>query len=204
MTRFLLVAVGLMACSTVFAAGDPESGQAKSGTCTACHGPDGNSVTSIWPKLAGQHEGYLARQMDLYKSGQRENAVMTGMVAVLNESDIEDLAAYYAAQELKPGVADEALVEAGRVLYQGGNAPTGVPACMACHGPGGSGNPLSGYPRLNGQHADYLKLTLTAFRDGAVWGAGDDANAVMAGAAKNLTDAEIEAVSSYLEGLHSQ
>ena len=202
MIRTIIAAVALLGCMSANAAGDAEAGQAKSGTCTACHGTDGNSVNSIWPKLAGQHPTYLARQLKLYKNGGRENAVMAGMVGLLSEQDIEDLSAYYASQTIKPGVADDALVELGQNIYRGGNPQAGVPACMACHGPSGAGNPLSGYPKLAGQHADYLKLVLTAFRDGAVWGAGDDANAVMAGAAKHLTDEEIGAVSSYLEGLH--
>lgn len=202
MIRIIIVAVGLFACMSTNAAGDAQSGQSKSGTCTACHGTDGNSVNSIWPKLAGQHPTYLARQLKLYQNGGREDAVMAGMVGALSEQDIDDLSAYYAGQAIKPGVADDALVELGRTIYRGGNPQAGVPACMACHGPSGAGNPLSGYPKLAGQHADYLELVLNAFRDGAVWGADDEANAVMAGAAKHLTDEEIAAVSSYLEGLH--
>ena len=186
------------------AEGDPEAGKNKSATCTACHGVDGNSANGEWPKLAGQHADYLDRQLHLFKSGGRQNAIMMGMVAALSDEDMADLAAYYAENTVKPGVADPALVATGERVFRAGNPQSGVPACMACHGPAGAGNPLSGYPKLAGQHAVYTASVLRAFRDGAVWGAGDDANAVMAGVASNLTDEEIDAVASYLEGLYDE
>lgn len=186
------------------AEGDAEAGKTKSTTCTACHGADGNSVNGEWPKLAGQHAQYIDRQLHLYKSGGRQNAIMMGMVAALSDQDMADLAAYYAANELKPGVADPALVATGERVFRAGNPQAGVPACIACHGPAGAGNPLAGYPVLAGQHAVYTATVLRAFRDGAVWGEGDNANAVMAGVAQNLTDDEIDAVASYLEGLHDE
>ena len=182
--------------------GDAAAGQGKVTTCIACHGADGNSVMGEWPKLAGQHPQYLARQLHLFKTGARENAVMLGMSAALSEQDMKDIAAFYAGQELKPGVADESLVGLGGEVYRAGVAQRGVPACMACHGPNGKGNPLTGYPSLRGQHAQYIATQLRAFRDGAVWGRGEEANAVMAGVAANLSDAEIEAVSSFIQGLY--
>lgn len=184
-------------------AGDVARGEAKAVVCAACHGVDGNSSNPEWPKLAGQHELYTARQLALYKSGARDNAIMLGFSATLSAQDMRDIGAYFAAQTLAPGVADESLVAAGERLYRGGNAPSGVPACMACHGPSGRGNPFSGYPALAGQHADYTATMLRAFRDGLVLGRDDDANAVMAGVARMMTDAEIEAVSSYIEGLYT-
>lgn len=199
------VALTLCAAFAVQAAeGDPEAGKNKSATCTACHGVDGNSVNGEWPKLAGQHAEYLDRQLHLFKSGGRQNPIMLGMVAALSDEDMADLAAYYAENTVKPGVADPALVATGERVFRAGNPQSGVPACMACHGPAGAGNPLSGYPKLAGQHAVYTASVLRAFRDGTVWGAGDDANAVMAGVASNLTDEEIDAVASYLEGLYDQ
>lgn len=183
--------------------GDASRGESKSAVCAACHGVDGNSSNGEWPKLAGQHELYIARQLALYKSGERENAVMLGFSAALSAQDMRDLGAYFASQSMVPGVADEALVEAGQKVYRGGNPRSGVPACMACHGPSGRGNPYSGYPSVNGQHADYTALMLRAYRDGLVLGRGNQANAIMAGVARMMTDEEIDAVSSYIEGLHS-
>jgi cytochrome c553 len=183
--------------------GDAARGEAKAAVCAACHGMDGNSLNAEWPKLAGQHELYIARHLGLYKSGERVDAVMLGFAATLSAQDMRDLGAFYAQQDVTPGVADEALVEKGRDVYRGGNAKNGVPACMACHGPSGRGNPFAGYPALNGQHADYTALKLRGFRDGLVHGHGDNANAVMAGVARMMSDDEIDAVSSYIEGLHS-
>ena len=186
----------------VLGAGDAAAGATKITTCLACHGQDGNSVNGEWPKLAGQHPRYLVRQLELYKSGGRQNAIMAGMSAALSEEDMADIAAHYSAQKLKPGVADPALVDRGAELYRAGDAERGIPACMACHGPTGQGNPLVVYPRLAGQHAQYTATQLKLFRDGAVWGTGEAANAVMSEVAAGLTDADIEALSSYLQGLH--
>lgn len=202
---FMLLSAALAASASdaeLLGGGDPQAGAAKAATCVACHGEAGNSVNGEWPKLAGQHKLYLIRQLELYQSGGRQNAIMAGMAAGLGETDMADLAAYYNQQTLKPGSADEALVARGAELYRAGDAESGVPACTACHGPTGIGNPLSGYPRINGQHAQYLSTVLKAFRGGAVWGQGDQANAVMAGVAANLSDQDIEALASYLQGLH--
>lgn len=182
--------------------GDAEAGQSKAAVCAACHGMDGNSISSEWPKLAGQHAKYLERQTMLFKNGGRVNAVMAGMAAPLSEQDMADISAYYAQQTGAPGVADEALVALGESIYRGGKLETQVPACMACHGPNGAGNPGVAYPQVRGQHADYAAAKLRAFRDGEVWGTGDQANSVMVDVARGLTDAEIEALASYMEGLH--
>lgn len=184
------------------AKGDAEAGQAKSAVCAACHGMDGNSTVPNWPKLAGQHEDYLVRQIVLIKSGARMVPEMAAITPGLSEEDIEDLAAYFASQQMSGGVADEALVSAGERIYRAGNPETGVPACMACHGPAGAGNPLSGYPKLAGQHAVYTAKMLTGYRDGENWGEKDAPSQVMNGVAKPLTDEEIEAVASYIQGLH--
>lgn len=184
------------------AKGDAEAGQAKSAVCAACHGMDGNSTVPNWPKLAGQHEDYLVRQIVLIKSGARMVPEMAAITPGLSEEDIEDLAAYFASQQMSGGVADEALVSLGERIYRAGNPETGVPACMACHGPAGAGNPLSGYPKLAGQHAIYTAKMLTGYRDGDNWGEKDAPSQVMNGVAKPLTDEEIEAVASYIQGLH--
>lgn len=194
----LLASVGTQA----LADGDAAAGQAKSAICAACHGVDGNSVVPNWPKIAGQHAPYLERQVHLIKAGDRTVPEMIGIVPGLSDQDIADLAAYFAAQERSGGVADESQVELGERIYRAGNAETGVPACMACHGPAGEGNPLSGYPALAGQHSVYTAKMLNQFRDGTTWGADDASSAVMAGVAAELSDAEIQAVSSYIQGLH--
>lgn len=184
------------------AQGDPAAGQAKSAICAACHGMDGNSAVPNWPKLAGQHQKYLARQIMLIKSGARPVPEMMGITPGLSDQDILDLAAYFASQQGSGGVADETKVALGERIYRAGNADSGVPACMSCHGPAGEGNPVAGYPALAGQHAVYTSKMLTAFRAGENWGEGDASSQIMNGSAAELTDAEIEAVASYIQGLY--
>ena len=199
----LAVSLLMIVSLPALAQGDAEAGKAKSAVCAACHGPDGNSVVPNWPKIAGQHAPYLARQVTLIKSGERPVPEMAGIAMGLSEQDIEDLAAYYASQTGSAGVADETLVAAGKQLYRGGNAATDIPSCMSCHGPAGEGNPLSAYPALAGQHATYTEKMLNGFRSGQTWGAEDASSKIMTGVANRLTDAEIKAVASYIQGLHS-
>ena len=185
-------------------AGDAELGKAASGLCAACHGADGNSVNPVWPKLAGQHEEYTARQLSLFKSGERKATVMGGMVAGLSEADMHNLGAYFASQKSTIGSADENLVELGKALYQGGQTKMKIPACMSCHGATGKGNPLSGYPVLAGQHAAYTEQRLKDYRAGEKIANDDDVNGqIMADVAKYLSDEEIKAVASYIQGLYS-
>lgn len=198
----LLTFLGLSLPQLSVAQGDPAAGEAQAGTCAACHGMDGNSTVAQWPKIAGQHEAYLDRHITLIRDGARPVPEMQGIVAGLSDQDIANLSAYFAAQDIKMGVADESLVPLGRRIYQAGNSETGVPACMACHGPVGEGNPLAGYPRLSGQHALYTANMLKKYRDGAQWGEDDVASRTMSEVAAELTDDEIEAVASYLAGLH--
>jgi cytochrome c553 len=185
-----------------FAQGDATAGQAKSTICAACHGADGNSVVPNWPKLAGQHEQYLVRQVTLIKAGARPVPEMMGITPGLSDQDILDLAAWFSAQKNSGGVADESKVAVGERIFRAGNAETGVPACMSCHGPAGEGNPLAGYPVLAGQHALYTANMLTRFRQGEHWGDGDAPSKIMDGSASGLTDEEIEAVASYIQGLY--
>ena len=176
-------------------AGDPKAGQTKAGACAACHGLDGNSADPLNPKLAGQHEQYIWRQLKLFKSGERENPIMLG------------------SQKVIAGVADEAVIaegpnagkkfyQVGETLYRSGKPSAGVPACAACHGPAGAGMPGPSYPAIGGQHATYVAARLTAFRDGMVWGKDKNANVIMSQAAKGLSDEEIQGLASYLQGLH--
>jgi cytochrome c553 len=194
--------------------GDPKAGQAKAAACAACHGMDGNASDPQYPKLAGQHERYIWRQLKLFKSGERDNAIMLGMAAALSEQDMRDIGAYFGSQKVIAGIADESPVasgpnqgrkfyQVGERLYRGGKAEAGVPACMACHGPAGHGNPGPSYPSVGGQHAGYTVTQLTAFRNGTVWGKDANANAIMSAVARNLSDEEIQALATYIQGLHN-
>ena len=201
---FILLAVSMSATAQTetVAEGDTQAGQAKSAICAACHGVDGNSTVPQWPSLAGQHTAYLERQVQLIKSNARPVPEMTAIVSGLSDTDILNLSAYFSAQSRNIGAADPSLAEAGRLVYQAGNAESGVPACMACHGPIGEGNPLAGYPALAGQQAVYTTSMLNRFRNGEHWGEDDSPSLVMVGVAARLTDAEIEAVASYIQGVH--
>jgi len=184
--------------ATSFAAGDAAQGQAKSVTCAACHGVDGNSPSDQFPKIAGQHESYILKQLKEFKSGVRSNALMSAQVAGLEEQDMENLAAYFASQTVSEGVADENQVELGKAIYQGGNSATNVPACMACHSANGSGNPAAKFPALAGQHAAYIAAQLTAFREDQ---RTNDAGSMMRNVAHRMSTKEINAVSQYIAGL---
>lgn len=181
------------------AKGDPAAGKTKSATCAGCHGADGNSANPEWPKLAGQHPDYLEKQLANFKSGERQNAMMSPMAMPLSEQDMADLAAFYAGQALNGGEADPALVALGERIYRGGNLSTGVAACMGCHGPTGSGNGPANFPSLKGQHAAYTASQLKAFRAGE---RANDAGKMMRNIAAKMTDKEMEAVASYIQGLN--
>jgi cytochrome c553 len=166
--------------------------------CAACHGVDGNSPIQANPSLAGQHPGYLYKQLADFKAGRRKNAAMSAMVANLSDDDLRNLAAYFAAQKPAPGTArDRALVAAGQRLYRGGNSESGVPACSGCHLPDGAGVPAQ-YPRLAGQHGDYTLAQLQSFRSGD---RDNDPNAMMRTIAGRLSDKDIAAVAQYISGL---
>jgi cytochrome c553 len=182
--------------------GDAKVGQAKAAVCGACHGLDGNSSDAQFPKLAGQSEQYIVRQLTDFKAGIRQNPIMIGMAAPLSTQDMHDLGAYFATKASLPGVADQALVEHGQTLFRQGDAKRGIPACMACHSIDGRGNPGARYPQLAGQHAQYVEATLKAWHDGTVWGTDAQAQ-IMPAIAKQLDANDMAALASYLEGLHS-
>ncbi|SDF58911.1 c-type cytochrome [Phytopseudomonas seleniipraecipitans] len=194
----LLLCLGLI--GAVQAAGDPAAGQAKTIVCGACHGVDGNSPVANFPKLAGQGERYLLKQMQDIKSGARPVVEMTGMLDPLSDQDMADIAAYYAAQKTIIGAADPTLVERGEDLFRGGKLAEGMPACMGCHSPDGSGIATAGYPHLGGQHADYTAKQLTAFREGERSNDGD--SMIMRDIAAKLSNKDIEALAAYIQGLH--
>lgn len=164
--------------------------------CAACHAPDGNSVISLNPKLAGQHPEYLQKQLTEFKSGKRANAVMSGMAGALSDAEIKELAAYFSAKPITLAKAkSNGAGSAGEKIYRAGNAANGVPACAACHSANGAGLP-SQFPRLSGQHADYTLAQLKAFRS------GERANApMMMAIAAKMSDAEMAAVADYIQGL---
>ena len=194
-----LSAISALAADATAAAGDPAQGQQKAATCAACHGPNGNSVNPEWPSLAGQHPDYLAKQLLDFKEGTRVNAMMSGMAAPLSEQDMLDLAAFYADQPWMPaGVADPELVKEGELLYRGGDFDRGIPACTGCHSPIGGGNPSADYPLLRGQHAKYTELQLQAFRNGE---RDNDLNAMMRQVSGKMSDRQIQAVASFIQGL---
>jgi len=181
--------------------GDATAGQGKAAVCGACHGMDGNSSDPQYPKLAGQHESYIARQLTNFKSGKRQNPIMLGMATPLSEQDMHDIGAYFASKTVRPGVADDALVQQGETLYREGDPARGSPACMACHLMDGRGNPGAMYPQLAGQHAQYVEATLKSWHDGTTW--GTDAHAqIMPAIAQKLDAKDITALASYIEGLH--
>ncbi|MGB1261858.1 MAG: c-type cytochrome [Cognaticolwellia sp.] len=205
MKKFIMtVLLGLSAVATANAAqGDAEAGKGKSAMCAACHGVDGNSLVTMYPKLAGQSASYLTKQLADFKLGMtsggksgRVDPVMGGMTMALNEQDIADLAAFYASQQATAGNGSDNA--AGKKLYLGGNTEMEVTACVACHGINGKGMPSAGFPALASQNAEYLKSQLEKFRSGA---RNNDLNSMMQGVAANLTDEEIAALSQYMSSL---
>lgn len=213
MKHFVLVAVLLAAPAAwaqepaageadPFTGGSAEAGAGKAGVCAACHGPGGNSTNPEWPKLAGQHSAYTYHELQELKSGARKSPVMGAQAAALSDADMRDLAAYFAAQKPSPGVASPDAVKAAQKLYRAGDAGRALPACSACHGPQGGGNAAARYPRIGGQHAKYASIMLRAYRGQAGSAGLDPEAAIMAAIAARLTDAEIEALASYVNGLH--
>ena len=181
--------------------GSVEAGRAKSATCAACHGVDGNSVTPDWPMLAGQHASYIVRQLRAFKNGERTDVTMKPFADMLSEQDMLDVAAYFSAQKPTPKGADPALVGLGQQIYRGGVPDRGVAACIACHGPTGAGNPLAAYPRISSQHAAYTTKQLNSYA------AGDrrsdvELNQMMRNVAGLLFEDEIRALASYVQGLN--
>ena len=182
--------------------GDATAGQAKAAVCGACHGPDGNSPAPNFPKLAGQGERYLSKQMHDIKDGKRTVLEMTGLLTNLNDQDLADLAAYFASQKGSVGAADPKLVARGEQLFRGGNLEKGLPACTGCHSPNGAGNAAASFPRLSGQHATYIAKQLTDFRKEEAGRANDGDAMTMRTIARKLSDEDIAALSSYIQGLH--
>jgi cytochrome c553 len=200
----MVAVVGLMATSGVnaetVAKADPAKVQEIVNTvCVGCHGADGNSPAPANPKLASQHPDYLNKQLANFKSGERKNPIMMGMVAALSPEDMKNLAAYFGGQKQTPGAAkDKALALQGEKIYRGGIAAMGVPACSGCHGPAGSGIPAM-FPRLAGQHGEYIETQLKTFRTGE---RANDPGKMMQMVAMKMSDQDMKAVAEYISGLH--
>ena len=180
--------------------GDADAGKAKSITCAACHGADGNSVNPVWPSIAGQHATYLVEQLQAFKSGSRNEPLMLGQVMMLNDEDMKNLAVYYAGMPAAAkSVADESVVDRGERIYRGGDRESSVSACIACHGPTGRGNPAAGVPSVKGQYAVYAATQLRNYANGTR--TSDGPTRVMRDIAAKLSEEDIVALASYMQGL---
>jgi cytochrome c553 len=202
--KYLLLTSSMFAVAA--ASGEPlvegsaEAGQARSVTCAACHGPDGNSANPAWPSIAGQNAPYILKQLEAYKSGGRTDPLMTSQAMPLSEQEMRDLAVYYAAQVAAPrAVAAPETINKGEALYRGGDAENRVAACLACHGPTGRGNPAAAYPMLKGQHATYTATQLRNYANGQR--KSDGPTRVMREIAARLNEEDVVAVASYIQGL---
>jgi len=196
--------VSSLACAQATVKGDAaKAQQIVTQVCASCHGKDGNSTSPVNPVLAGQLPEYIRKQLVNFKAqgdkpAERINPVMNGMVASLSESDMANLAVYFAGQTRNPRAAhDPELVKLGQSIYRGGILAKGVAACASCHLPNGAGVPAL-FPRLSGQYPEYTAAQLKAFR------AGDrtnDPNKMMRLTAAKLSDREISALAEYIAGL---
>ena len=180
--------------------GSIEAGKGKSVTCAACHGAEGISANPLWPNIAGQAAPYFVAQLKAFKDGSRKNPLMTSQAMMLSDQDMADLAVYF---ESLPGpaqaVADPNLVGKGEALYRGGEVTEQVAACIACHGPTGTGNPAAGYPALKGQHAAYTAKQLRDYASGER--VSDGTTRMMRDIAGKLSEEQIVALASYVQGL---
>ncbi len=196
--------------------GDATAGAAKAAACAACHGLDGNATDpTLYPRLAGQSERYIAHQLALFKSGERVNALMYPFASTLSAQDMRDVGAYFSTQKSGAGIADDSVVasgpnkgmkfyEVGQKLYRSGDTSRNIPACMACHGPTGAGNPGPAYPHVGGQQSWYTARRLQEYRTGTTTARDAALFNVMSTVAKSLTDEEIQSLSSYMQGLHAR
>jgi cytochrome c553 len=179
-------------------AADIEAGKAKSAVCAACHGADGNSANAAWPSLAGQHATYIYKQLQDFKEGRRNDATMAGMVALLNDEDMKNVAAYFESQQPKAVTFDPDMIELGESIYRGGITETSVAACMSCHSPSGKGNGPAGWPSLKGQHPEYLVLQMQNFKQGL---RANDSGEMMRNVVVRMSDREMKSVAAYIAGI---
>lgn len=203
----LLSLVALQAQADSLVDGSIEAGKAKSITCTACHGPEGNSVNPLWPNIAGQSAPYIVAQITAFRDGaanpakaKRYDPLMSPQSMTLSDEDIRDLAVYFESLPAPAqAVADPSSIDSGEALYRGGDLEDGISACLACHGPTGHGNPAAGYPALQGQHAVYTAKQLRDYASGKR--TSDGPTRVMRDIASRLSEDDIDALASYIQGL---
>ena len=193
------VFIGNASVQLALAQGDAAVGRSKAALCATCHGAEGNSELPMNPKLAGQNATYITKQLMDYKSGVRSNQTMSAMVLNLSEQDMLDISAWYSSQQVTLQGADPKFVELGESLYRAGNKELAVAACSACHSPTGRGNAPAGFPSGGGQHAEYTLQQLKDFRAGV---RQNDESSMMRIVVERLTDRELEALASYVSGLH--
>lgn len=178
----------------------PNADLGKVALCIACHGQEGISTNPEWPSIAGQHASYLSKQLHDFKEGKTRNAAtMTPLTAGLSDEDISELAAFYAKQTVPEGTTPEKYVKRGEQLYRGGDFEKHITACIACHGPRGTGNGQAGFPALSGQHAAYTIQQLQDFKDKK---RSNDLNSIMRDISANMSQDDMEAVAYYIQGLH--
>ena len=195
----LSVMAAVIVSGAAWAAGDIDAGSRKSATCVTCHNSDGNSTQSEFPKLAGQNQKYLLRQMLAIQSDDWPVPLMAGQLDNFSVQDLEDIAAWFAAGQMSLAAADPELARRGEQIYRFGLPDKGVPGCLACHSVTGKGNAPAGFPFIAGQHAAYLVQRLIYYRDEE--NSSDGVSKIMADIAKNMTRGDMEAVSSYMQGL---
>jgi cytochrome c553 len=192
------------------AAGSAEAGATKAASCVACHGANGNSTNEQWPSLAGQNAAYIKSQLKAFHDKTRLDSLnmMPAMAAPLGEQDMDDLAAYFASQTPSGLEADPSYWQAGQQLYRGGDRNRNIPACMACHGPVGRGNPAAGYPALRAQHAVYTVKQLTDYASDNRYtrtdkgdSSGGPNSQIMHTIAGALTPEDMRNLASYVQGM---
>lgn len=217
--NLIVLCLSALLINNLLAAGNAETGKAKTAACAACHGPTGDSAAPNFPRLAGQNASYLVKQLQDFKKSVRKDPTMNGIVQGLSDQDMEDIAAFYQSQKAGIGVAESQHVRLGQKIYEGGNPRTNVPACIGCHSPTGLGNGPAKFPAVAGQHAAYTEKQLKDFRLAAqtvlalqaqgkdvpesLPGRTNDVNRIMQKVVQDMTDAEIQAVSSYMQGLRA-
>ncbi|MCF6283207.1 MAG: cytochrome c4 [Candidatus Polarisedimenticolaceae bacterium] len=194
----VLLSVGLIGGMNAYAAGDAAAGEARYAACIGCHGPGGNSLNPMWPKLAGQNPLYIRLQLEAFKTGKRKDPIMAPMALAVDEKAILDLAAYFASVKRSAGVSNPEQVKKGELIYINGFPQRGVLACGACHGADGYGNPGAGFPNIASQQALYLVKMLKDYRAKT---RTTDPGEVMQNVAANLTDAEIDQLAQYAQSL---
>jgi cytochrome c553 len=201
MNKLLAGALALLLSISIHAKIDISAGKEKAtAVCAACHQSDGNSLNGMWPKLAGQHKDYLVTQMKAFKKGvERSDPSMTAMMAPLTTDDIENLATYFNAQKPNVGFAKKANLQQGERLYRGGDEKKQISACIACHGPKGTGNAQAGFPSLSGQHPHYVIEQLKKYKSGK---RTTDLNSIMRNIALRMSEGDMKAVANYISGLH--